>query len=276
MAKPSGAFPRGKIEMEDSTLGWRFINPRLAERYEPISLGETAENVAERYEVNRQRQDQFALASQQKAGAAIRDGRFNDEIVPVLVPQPRGAEPRAFDTDEHPRPDTTIEALAKLQPAFKKGGTVTAGNSSGVNDGASALLIMSEERAHALGLEPLATCVASSAAGVNPLFMGVGPIPATRKLFERTGVTADDLDLIELNEAFASQSIVCIDELKLPKDRVNVNGGAIALGHPLGCSGAKLTTTLVHEMRRRSAQYGMVSMCVGVGQGVSTLFERGG
>jgi acetyl-CoA acetyltransferase family protein len=214
------------------------------------------------------------LGSQHKAVAAIREGRFQDEIVPVPVPQPRGAEPKIFDTDEHPRADTSMEALAKLPPAFKKGGTVTAGNSSGVNDGAAALLIMSEEKARELGLQPMARFVASANAGVSPLFMGIGPVPATRKLFERTGLRADDLDLIELNEAFASQSLACIDELGLPMDRINVNGGAIALGHPLGCSGAKLTTTLVHEMGRRDARYGLVSMCVGVGQGVSSLFER--
>jgi acetyl-CoA C-acetyltransferase len=274
MAKAAGAFPRGKIEMEDSTIGWRFVNPKLAERYEPISLGQTAENVAEKHEVSRERQDEFALASQQKAAAAIREGRFQDEIVSVPVPQPRGAEARVFDVDEHPRPDTKMEVLAQLPPAFKKGGTVTAGNSSGVNDGAAAVLIMSDEKARQLGLKPLARYVASAAAGVNPLFMGLGPIPATRKLFERTKLGTDDLDLIELNEAFASQALACIDELGLPMDRVNVNGGAIALGHPLGCTGAKLTTTLVHEMDRRRARYGMVSMCVGVGQGVSTIFER--
>ena len=274
MAKPATGFPRGKIEMEDSTIGWRFVNPRLAERYEPISLGETAENVAERHEISRERQDQMALSSHRKAIAAIQEDLFAAEIVPVLVPQPRGAEPKRFDTDEHPRADTSLEALAKLPPAFRKGGSVTAGNSSGVNDGAAALLIMSEEKARELGLKPLARFVASTNAGVDPLFMGIGPVPATRKLFERTGLTADDLDLIELNEAFAAQSLACIDELSLPMDRVNVNGGAIALGHPLGCSGAKLTTTLVHEMQRRDARYGLVSMCVGVGQGVSTLLER--
>lgn len=274
MLKPTGAFPRGKIEMEDSTIGWRFVNPKLAARFEPISLGETAENVAEKHEVSRERQDEFALASQKKAGAAIREGRFRDEIVPVSIPQPRGAEPKLFDTDEHPRPDTSMEELAKLRPAFREGGSVTAGNSSGVNDGASAVLLMSAEKAKELGLRPMARYVATAAAGVNPLYMGVGPIPATRKLFERTGLSADDLGLIELNEAFAAQSIPCIDELGLPQDRVNVNGGAIALGHPLGCTGAKLTTTLVHEMGRRKARYGLVSMCVGVGQGVSTLFER--
>ncbi|MPZ14522.1 MAG: acetyl-CoA C-acyltransferase [Chloroflexi bacterium] len=274
MPKPSAGFPRGRIEMEDSTLGWRFVNRRLAERYDPISLGETAENVAEQYEVNRERQDAFALGSQQKAAAAIREGRFRDELVAVPVPGAKGAGPRLVDTDEHPRPDTTMEALAKLPPAFKEGGTVTAGNSSGVNDGAAAVLVMSDDKARELGLVPLARYVSSAAAGVNPLFMGLGPIPATRKLFARTGLTADDLDLIELNEAFASQSLACIDDLGLPLDRINVNGGAIALGHPLGCSGAKLTTTLVHELERRRARYGLVTMCVGVGQGVSTLFER--
>jgi len=273
MAKASTAFPRGKIEMEDSTIGWRFVNPKLAERYEPISLGQTAENVAEKHEIARERQDQFAVESQRKAAVAIREGRFHDEIVAVPVPQPRGAEPRVFDVDEHPRPDTNMEALAKLPPAFKKGGTVTAGNSSGVNDGAAAVVVMSNEKARELGLKPLARYVASAAAGVNPLFMGLGPIPATRKLFERTGLGVDDLGLIELNEAFASQALACIDELGLAMDRVNVNGGAIALGHPLGCTGAKLTTTLVHEMGRRRSRYGMVSMCVGVGQGVSTIFE---
>jgi 3-oxoadipyl-CoA thiolase len=274
MAKASSPFPRGKIEMEDSTIGWRFVNPRLAERYEPISLGETAENVAERHEVSRQRQDEFALSSQQKAAEAIRTGRFDAEIVPIEIPQPRGAAPKVVDKDEHPRPDTTLEVLAKLPAAFKKGGTVTAGNSSGVNDGAAAVLIMSDAKARELGLKPLARYVASAAAGVSPLFMGVGPIPATRKLFDRTGLTADQLDLVEFNEAFASQAVACIDELGLPLDRTNVNGGAIALGHPLGCSGARMTTTLVHEMDRRQARYGLLTMCVGVGQGVSTLIER--
>jgi len=274
MLKAPSAFPRGKIEMEDSTIGWRFVNPKLAERYEPISLGQTAENVAEKHEISRERQDEFALDSQRKAGAAINEGRFRDEIVGVPIPQPKGGEPKLFDIDEHPRPDTSMEALAKLPAVFKKGGTVTAGNSSGVNDGAAAVLVMSEEKAKALGLKPKARYVASAAAGVNPLYMGLGPIPATRKLLERTGLKVDQIDLVELNEAFASQSLACIDELGLPLDRVNVNGGAIALGHPLGCTGAKLTATLVHEMERRGTRYGMVSMCVGVGQGVSTIFER--
>jgi acetyl-CoA C-acetyltransferase/3-oxo-5,6-didehydrosuberyl-CoA/3-oxoadipyl-CoA thiolase len=274
MLKAGTAFPRGKIEMEDSTIGWRFVNPKLAERYEPISLGQTAENVAEQHEISRERQDQFALDSQRKATAAINEGRFRDEVVGVPVPQPRGAEPKLFEFDEHPRPDTNMEVLAKLPAVFKKGGTVTAGNSSGVNDGAAAVLVMSEEKAKQFGFKPKAKYVASAAAGVNPLYMGLGPIPATRKVLERTGLNVDQLDLIELNEAFASQSLACIDELGLPMDRVNVNGGAIALGHPLGCTGAKLTATLVHEMERRGSRYGMVSMCVGVGQGVSTIFER--
>lgn len=273
MAKPSVAFPRGKVEMEDSTIGWRFVNPRLAERYEPISLGQTAENVAEKHEITRERQDGFALASHRKAVAAMEAGRFEPEIVAVPVPQGKG-DRRLVERDEHPRPDTSLEALAKLPPAFRTGGTVTAGNSSGVNDGAAALLVLSDSKARELGLKPVARYVDSAAAGVNPLFMGIGPVPATRKLFERTGLQADDLDLVELNEAFAAQALACIDELRLPPDRTNVNGGAIALGHPLGCSGARLTTTLVHEMERRSARYGLVTMCVGVGQGVSTLFER--
>lgn len=274
MAKPTTPFPRGKVEMEDSTIGWRFTNPRHADRYEPISLGETAENVAEKHEIGRERQDEFALASHQKAVAAAREGRFAHEIIPVPVPQPRGAPSKIFDTDEHPRADTSLEALAQLRPAFKPGGTVTAGNSSGVNDGAAALLMMSLDKARELGLKPLARYIDSAAAGVNPLFMGIGPIPATRKLLDRTGMSVDQLDLVELNEAFASQSLACIDELGLPMDRVNVNGGAIAIGHPLGCSGARITTTLVHEMGRRGSRYGLATLCVGVGQGVSTLFER--
>lgn len=274
MAKPSSPFPRGKVEMEDSTIGWRFVNPRLAERYEPISLGETAENVAERYEISRARQDEFALSSQRKAWAAIQEGRFRDEIVGVPVPAGKGAEPKLFDTDEPPRPDSSLEALGRLPAAFRQDGTVTAGNSSGVNDGAAALLVVSEEKAAELGLRPLVRYVDSAAVGVDPRFMGIGPVPATRELLDRTGLRIDDLDLVELNEAFAAQSLACMDELGLPAQRVNVNGGAIALGHPLGCTGAKLTTTLVYEMERRGVRYGMVSMCVGVGQGVSTLFER--
>jgi 3-oxoadipyl-CoA thiolase len=271
MPKPEEAYPRDNQQLEGTTLGWRLVNPRLKEY--SISMGETAENVAERYGVRREDQDQFALGSQQKAGAAIRDGRFRDETVPVSVPQRRG-EPTVFDTDEHPRPDTTMEQLAKLPAAFRKGGTVTAGNSSGLNDGAAALLLMSREKAEQLGLRPLAHYVQSAVIGVDPLYMGIGPIPATRRLLERTGLSIDDVDLVELNEAFAAQSLACIRELELDPARVNVNGGAIALGHPLGCTGARLTTTLLHEMQRRQAHFGVVTMCIGVGQGIATLFER--
>jgi 3-oxoadipyl-CoA thiolase len=271
MPKPEEAYPRDNQQLEGTTLGWRLVNPRLKEY--SISMGETAENVAERYGVRREDQDQFALGSQQKAGAAIRDGRFRDETVPVSVPQRRG-EPTVFDTDEHPRPDTTMEQLAKLPAAFRKGGTVTAGNSSGLNDGAAALLLMSREKAEQLGLRPLAHYVQSAVIGVDPLYMGIGPIPATRRLLERTGLSIDDVDLVELNEAFAAQSLACIRELEVEPARVNVNGGAIALGHPLGCTGARLTTTLLHEMQRRQAHFGVVTMCIGVGQGIATLFER--
>jgi 3-oxoadipyl-CoA thiolase len=271
MLKPDEAFPRGNMQLEGTTLGWRLTNPKLKEY--AISLGETAERVAERYRVPREDQDRFALESQQKTAAAIREGRFHDEILPVELPQRRG-EPVVFDTDEHPRPDTTIEQLTKLAPAFRKDGTVTAGNSSGLNDGAAALLVMSRERADALGLKPMARYVQSAVVGVEPNYMGIGPIPATRRLLERTGLTADDLDLIELNEAFAAQALPCIDQLGFDPAKVNVNGGAIALGHPLGCTGARLATTLLHEMGRRGARYGLVTMCIGVGQGIATLFER--
>jgi len=271
MPKPEEAYPRDNQQLEGTTLGWRLVNPRLKEY--SISMGETAENVAERYGVRREDQDQFALGSQQKAGAAIRDGRFRDETVPVIVPQRRG-EPTVFEVDEHPRPDTTMDQLAKLNPAFRKGGTVTAGNASGLNDGAAALLLMSREKADQLGLRPLAHYVQSAVIGVDPLYMGIGPIPATRRLLERTGLSIDDVDLVELNEAFAAQSLACIRELELDPARVNVNGGAIALGHPLGCTGARLTTTLLHEMQRRQSHFGLVTMCIGVGQGIATLFER--
>ncbi|HZR97829.1 MAG TPA: thiolase family protein [Chloroflexota bacterium] len=271
MLKPDEAFPRGNMQLEGTTLGWRLTNPKLKEY--AISLGETAERVAERYGVPREDQDRFALASQQKTAAAIREGRFQAEIVPVELPQRRG-EPVIFDTDEHPRPDTTLEQLAKLAPAFRKDGTVTAGNSSGLNDGAAALLVMSRERADALGMRPMARYVQSAVVGVEPNYMGIGPIPATRRLLERTGLSVDHLDLVELNEAFAAQALPCIQELGLDPAKVNVNGGAIALGHPLGCTGARLATTLLHEMRRRNARYGLVTMCIGVGQGIATLFER--
>jgi 3-oxoadipyl-CoA thiolase len=273
MAKPSEAFPRGNQQMFDTTLGWRFTNPRLAEMYYPYSMGETAENVAERWGITREEQDRFALESQRRAAEAIASGRFKDEIVPVTIPQRKG-DPIVVDTDEHPRPDTTLEKLAKLPPAFREGGTVTAGNSSGINDGASAVLITSKRAAEEMGLKPMARIVASAVAGVHPDCMGIGPIPATRKALERAGLTVDDLDLIELNEAFASQSIVCIRELRLDPAKVNVNGGAIALGHALGNSGSRLMTTLVHELRRRGGRYGLATMCIGVGQGIATIIER--
>jgi len=273
MAKAEGAWDRGNRELQDSTLGWRFINPKLAALHYPYSMGETAENVVERWSVSRERQDAFALASQQKAIAAIERGSFDGQIVPVPVPQKKG-DPILVTRDEHPRADTSAEALAKLRPAFREGGSVTAGNSSGINDGASAVLLVEAERARALGLKPLARIVSTAVAGIDPAIMGAGPIPAVRKALARAGLTAADLDLIELNEAFASQSIVCIDELGLDPDRVNVNGGAIALGHPLGMSGGRLVTMLVHELAARGGRYGIATMCIGVGQGIATVVER--
>jgi 3-oxoadipyl-CoA thiolase len=273
MAKPAAPFDRGDREMFDSTLGWRFVNPKLSEMYYPYSMGETAENVAERWTVDRAAQDAFALASQQKAIAAIEAGRFDDQIVPITVPAKKG-EPVVVGRDEHPRADTSAEALAKLRPAFREGGSVTAGNSSGINDGASAVLVVEADRARELGLKPMARLVSTAVAGVDPAIMGYGPVPATRKALERAGITAADLDLIELNEAFASQSIVCIDDLGLDPARVNVNGGAIALGHPLGMSGARLITMLTHELRRTGGRYGLATMCIGVGQGIATIVER--
>ncbi|MEO5884739.1 MAG: acetyl-CoA C-acyltransferase [Candidatus Limnocylindrales bacterium] len=272
--KAEGPWDRGPREMADTTLGWRFINPKLAATYRPDSMGETAENVAERWGVSRERQDAFALESQRRTIAAIEAGRFDDQIVPVEVAGRRG-ETTVVDRDEHPRADATLEALARLKPAFKRdGGTVTAGNASGINDGASAVLLVEADRARALGLTPLARVVATAVAGVDPAVMGVGPVPATRKAVERAGISVADLDLVELNEAFASQSLVCIDELGLDPDKVNVNGGAIALGHPLGMSGGRLITMLTHELRRTGGRYGLATMCIGVGQGIATIVER--
>ena len=285
MAKPDTAFPRGDQKLHDTTLGWRFVNPRLAARHYPYSMGETGENVAERWGISRADQDEFALTSQQRAAAAIREGRFKDEIVPVETPQPKGP-PRLVDTDEHPRADTTLEALARLRPAFRRhaeragetaddgAATVTAGNAAGLNDGAAALLLTSADYAQAHGLSPLARIVSSAVAGVDPAIMGIGPVPAVRKALARASLTVADLDLVELNEAFASQSLAVIRDLGLDRDRVNVNGGAIALGHPLGSSGARLLTTLVHEMRRRRARYGLATMCIGVGQGMAMVVEN--
>jgi 3-oxoadipyl-CoA thiolase len=263
-AKPEKEFARGDRTMYDTTLGWRFTNPKLAEMFPPEAMGETGENVAERYDVSREDQDAFALASQQRWAAAAEAGRFDDELVPV----------GDFARDEHPRPDTSLEKLAALKPAFRAGGTVTAGNSSGLNDGAAALVIASEEKARELGIEPLGTFVGSAVAGVDPRVMGIGPIPAVRKLLARTGVDASELDLVELNEAFASQSLAVIRELGLDHAKVNVNGGAIALGHPLGMSGARLVVSLLHELRRRGGRYGLATLCVGVGQGQAALFTR--
>ena len=274
MAKPAVAWDRGPRELEDTTLGWRFLNPKLAEMYYPYSMGETAENVAERYGIGRERQDAFALESQRRAVAAIEAGRFDDQIVPVEVAGRKG-ETTVVSRDEHPRADTSAEALAKLRPAFKReGGSVTAGNSSGINDGASAVLLVEAERARELGLRPLARVVATAVAGVDPAVMGIGPVPATRKALDRAGIGIEDLDIVELNEAFASQSIAVIDELGLDPAKVNPNGGAIALGHPLGMSGGRLITMLTHELRRTGGRYGLATMCIGVGQGIATIVER--
>ena len=271
MLKPEEGYPRGVPETADTVLGWRFVNPVLPEEW-TMGLGETAEVVAQDFGVTREEQDAFALESQRRAAAAMEAGRFADEIVPVEIPRRKG-EPLVVEADEHPRPETTAEALAKLRPAFRSGGTVTAGNASGINDGAAALLVVSGERAKALGVTPVVRIVASAVAGVEPHRMGMGPVPATRKALERAGWTVDDLDLVELNEAFAAQSIPCIRELGLDPEKVNVNGGAIALGHPVGCSGARILTTLVHEMRRRGARRGLATMCIGVGQGIAVLVE---
>jgi 3-oxoadipyl-CoA thiolase len=273
MPKPESPFERGNREMFDTTLGWRMVNPRLAEMHRPYSMGETGENVAEQCGVSREEQDEFALRSHQRAVAAIDEGRFAGQIVPVIVLQPRG-EPVVVDRDEHPRRDTSLEALGKLKPAFREGGSVTAGNSSGINDGASATVVVEAELARREGLKPLARIVSTAVAGVDPSVMGLGPIPATRKALARAGLSVRDVDLVELNEAFASQSIACIRELGLDTEKVNVNGGAIALGHPLGMSGARLVTMLVHELGRRKARYGLATMCIGVGQGIATVLER--
>jgi len=273
MLKPEGAFERGTHELVDSTLGWRFVNPRLDAAYPAISLGETAECVADDWSVSRERQDAFALESQQRAAGAIAAGRFDGQLVPVTIPQRRG-DPLVVTRDEQPRGDTTAEALARLRPVFRAGGRVTAGNASGINDGAAAVLLVEAERGRALGLRPMARIVASAVAGVDPRVMGIGPVPAVRKVLVRAGLVVADLDLVELNEAFASQSVACIDELGLDAARVNVNGGAIALGHPLGASGARLMTMLVHELVRTGGRYGLASMCIGVGQGIATVVER--
>ncbi|KAF0823292.1 beta-ketoadipyl CoA thiolase [Cytobacillus firmus] len=272
MAKPSSEFPRGNMEMYDTTIGWRFTNSRLENMYGAESMPKTAENVAEKYGISREEQDQFALESQKRAKSAIENGLFDDEIIPVAYMDKKGNE-ITISNDEHPRPETTYEKLSSLKPIFQ-GGTVTAGNASGVNDGASALLLMSEEKARELGLKPLGSYIVSAAAGLEPSIMGAGPVYSTHKALKRAGLSMSDIDLTELNEAFASQSLACIKELGADPERVNVNGGAIAFGHPLGASGARILTTLLHEMKRRNSKYGLATMCVGVGQGISTIVER--
>jgi acetyl-CoA C-acetyltransferase len=271
MAKAEQAFARVP-EIYDTTIGWRFTNKKLAALYHPYSMGETAENVAERWKISREEQDAFALASQQKYAAAHAANRFKEEMIAVTIPQKKG-ESIPFDKDEHPR-QTSLEELAKLKPAFKKDGTVTAGNSSGVNDGASILLLASEDAVKSYNLKPLARIVARGVAGVEPAIMGIGPVPATQKALKRAGLTINEIGLMELNEAFASQSIACMKELGVNPDVVNVNGGAIALGHPLGCSGARISTTLIHEMQKRNVRYGVATMCIGVGQGVAVIYEK--
>jgi 3-oxoadipyl-CoA thiolase len=286
--KTERAFPWGNVTMYDTTIGWRYPNPKMEEIIPLEGMGETAENIYDETGISREEQDAFALESQMRAAAAIGEGRFKDEIVPVVIPQRKG-DPLIVDTDEHPRIKiddqgqveviTSAEKLAKLRPAFRAEGTVTAGTSSGINDGAAAVLIMAEEKANELGLEPIVRWVTSAVAGVNPRTMGYGPIPATRKALQRSGLTLEDMDLVELNEAFAIQALACIKELGLDMNKTNVNGGAVALGHPLGCTGAKLMVTLVHEMRRRALagekiRYGLATLCVGIGQGCATIVER--
>lgn len=272
MAKADSAFGRTP-EIYDTTIGWRFTNKKLAEMYHPYTMGETAENVAQRWNLTRDEQDNFALQSQLKYAAAHAADTFANEIVPVSIPQKKG-DALVFGKDEHPRA-TSMEELGRLKPAFKKDGTVTAGNSSGVNDGAAALFIVSEDYVKAHNLNPLARVVSMAVAGLDPAIMGIGPVPASQKALKRAGLTANDLSLVELNEAFASQSLACVQELGLNPDIVNVNGGAIALGHPLGCSGARISTTLIHEMQKRnSSKYGLATMCIGVGQGAAVIYEK--
>ncbi|WP_026961322.1 thiolase family protein [Alicyclobacillus herbarius] len=274
LPKPDEAYPRGNQTLFDTTLGWRMVNPKLAAMHYPYSMGETAENVAEKYGITREQQDQFALTSQQRAGRAQAQGWFAEEIVPVLVPTGRKGEVTLFEMDEHPRPDCTLEQLARLRPAFRDGGTVTAGNSSGINDGAAAVLIMSADVARELGLRPRLRYVTSAVAGVDPAYMGLGPVPSTHKALARAGLSVADLDVIEINEAFAAQSLACIQLLGLDEAKVNPNGGAIALGHPLGASGARLVTTLMYQFGRSGGRYGLTTLCVGVGQGVATVWEN--
>lgn len=271
MAKAEEGFPRGNPTLFDTTIGWRFINEKLASLYPPLSMGETAENIAQKYSIGRARQDEFALESQKRYSQ--NKDKLAKEIIPVPIATNKNKEPSLITEDEHPRPQTTIEDLSRLKPVFKKDGTVTAGNSAGINDGAAMLLIASEEKVQELGLKPMASYVTSAVAGVDPLFMGIGPVPATRKALARGGLTLKDIQLIEINEAFAAQSLACIDQIGLNHSIVNVNGGAIALGHPLGSSGARILTTLLYEMRRRQVKYGLATMCIGVGQGIATIVK---
>lgn len=272
MGKPEQGYPRGDMVLTDTTMGWRFINPELNRMYGTDSMPQTAENVANKFNISREEQDAFALRSQQLAGKAIEENRFANEIIPVVVTDRKGNK-AIIDTDEHPRPGTTTEKLAKLSPLFE-GGTISAGNASGINDGASGVILMSAELAKKLNLTPLVKFIGSSTAGTEPSLMGLGPIYSTRKVMAKYGLTPDDFDLVEINEAFASQSIECVRQLKLDVDIVNVNGGAIALGHPLGASGTRILTTLIYEMKRRNAKLGLASMCIGVGQGISVVVEN--
>jgi acetyl-CoA acetyltransferase family protein len=268
--KPEAGFKRGGVALVDSTIGWRFVNPKFPAEFPPLSMGETAENLAEKYKVGRESQDEFALASHRKAVEASKAGRFKAEIVPVATPE----EPEGVEADEGPRADTSIEKLASLKPAFRSGGTVTAGNSSGINDGGAAVLLMEARKAEELGLKPLARVMGSATAGVHPSYMGVGPVFSTRKLLARLGMRMDEFGVVELNEAFAAQVLACVEEMPgFELGKMNPNGGAIALGHPLGCSGARLVTTLLHQMKRTGTRYGLATMCIGVGQGISTAFE---
>jgi len=270
MLKPESGFRRGATTLVDSTIGWRFVNPAFPKDYPPISMGETAENLAEKYKISREAQDEFALASHRKAVEATKNGRFKDEVVPVKTHE----RPEGVTEDEGPRADTSVEKLATLKPSFRKGGTVTPGNSSGINDGAAALVLASREKAESLGSKPVAKVLGSATAGVHPSYMGIGPVYSTRKLLSRLGMSMGEFGIIELNEAFAAQVLACVAEMpEFDLKKLNPNGGAIALGHPLGCSGARLATTLIHQMRRTGTRYGLVTMCIGVGQGISTAFE---
>jgi 3-oxoadipyl-CoA thiolase len=273
MPKPDGPYPRGPQTVYDTALGWRLVNAKMAEMYGTLQMGETAERVAQKYEISREEQDAFALRSHQRAVAAQRSGRLAEEVVPVSVPQRKG-EPIRLTEDEGPRPDTSLEALAKLRPAFAEKGSVTAGNSSPLNDGASALVLMSAETARQRGIRPLARFVSAAPAGVHPDYMGIGPVPSSLKALEQAGLQPSEVGVVELNEAFAAQSLACVRLLGLDEDRVNMNGGAIALGHPLGSSGSRLVGTLVREMAHRNAEYGLATMCIGVGQGIASVWQR--